>query len=271
MTLAHCAATWRRKAVWGPKRTVAALGLLLLSVPSTVAAADRHDGRQHEHQGERAEEGRPNSHARDYKLDNELESRSKRASNKTTKVTVELAPGAQLPEEFAAFAKRNGKLGIINGQALELPDRLIRLMSRHPSVFRLHHDRPTEAFNYRTSLTIGTRAIQETLGLTGAGIGVAVIDSGIATWHDDLTNNSATLYPYGNQRVTKFVDFVGGQTQPYDDSGHGTHVAGIIAGNGYDSAGHKAGAAPDASLIVVKVLHGTGHRPITQIIAAPDC
>ena len=64
-----------------------------------------------------------------------------------------------------------------------------------------------------------------------------MIDSGITRWHDDLTNTSPTLYPYGNQRVTAFVDFVNGRTLPYDDNGHGTHVAGIIAGNGYDSNG----------------------------------
>ena len=56
-------------------------------------------------------------------------------------------------------------------------------------------------------------------GYTGSGVGVAVIDSGISQWHDDLTGNGSgllsSLFPYGNQRVTKFVDFVGGQTLPY--------------------------------------------------------
>jgi serine protease AprX len=171
---------------------------------------------------------------------------------------------------LVAYAKRNGELGIINGHVLELPDRLIRHLSQNPSVFRLHLDRPAAKFNYRTSLTIGTGAIRQTLGLTGAGVGVAVIDSGIATFHDDLTNNSATLYPYGNQRVTKFVDFVNGLTDPYDDNGHGSHVAGIIAGNGFDSNGQKAGAAPDASLISLKVLDANGNGTVSNIIAALD-
>ena len=112
--------------------------------------------------------------------------------------------------------------------------------------------------------------MQQTLGLTGAGVGVAVIDSGITSWHDDLTNNSSTLYPFGNQRVSAFVDFVGCQLTPYDDYGHGTHVAGIIAGNGADSGGKKAGAAPDASLVSLKVLDANGNGTISNIIAALD-
>src|SRR4029077_11154943 len=125
-------------------------------------------------------------------------------------------------------------------------------------VFRVHYDRPAGKFNYRTAVTTGMRSVQESLGYTGAGVGVAVIDSGVATWHDDLTNRSSKIYPYGNQRVTKFVDFVNGQALPYDDNGHGSHVAGIILGNGYDSSGQKAGMAPDASLISLKVLDANG-------------
>ena len=109
------------------------------------------------------------------------------------------------------------------------------------------------------------------MGLTGAGVGVAVIDSGISTFHDDLTVvNSSTLYPYGNQRVTKFVDFVNGQALPYDDNGHGTHVAGIIGGNGNDSAGSasKAGMAPRASIVALKVLDVDGAGTIADIIEA---
>ena len=117
-------------------------------------------------------------------------------------------------------------------------------------------------------MTVGARTVQETLGYTGAGIGVAVIDSGITTWHDDLTNTTSKLFPYGNQRVAKFVDFVNGRTLPYDDNGHGSHVAGIIAGNGYDSNGEKAGIAPDASLVSLKVLDAHGQGTISNIIAA---
>ena len=70
--------------------------------------------------------------------------------------------------------------------------------------------------------------------------------------------------------MSAFVDFVNGRSQPYDDEGHGTHVAGIIAGNGYDSSGTPAGAAPDASLVSLKVLDAEGGGTIGSILAALD-
>jgi serine protease AprX len=266
MTLFRSLATSRRKAVWGPKRTAAAIALIVLGLAPSAFAEGHHS-----RAARKAQAGGPNSHVKNYKVDDQLSLRAANTlSNGKSKVIVELQPGAKLPPQLAMYAKRNGALGIINGQVLELPDRLIRLISQHPSVFRMHLDRPATKFNYRTSLAIGTRAIRQTLGLTGAGVGIAGVDSGIATFHDDLTNNSTTLYPYGNQRVTKFVDFVNGQTDPYDDNGHGTHVSGIIAGNGFDSNGQKSGAAPDASLISLKVLDANGNGTVSNIIAALD-
>ncbi|MEQ1911107.1 MAG: S8 family peptidase, partial [Vicinamibacterales bacterium] len=65
-------------------------------------------------------------------------------------------------------------------------------------------------------------------------------------------------------------DFVNNQTMPYDDHGHGSHVAGIILGNGYDSNGRQAGMAPDAALISLKVLDSEGKGSISTIISALD-
>ena len=65
-----------------------------------------------------------------------------------------------------------------------------------------------------------------------------------------------------------FVDFVSGQTTPSDEYGHGTHVAGIIAGNGFDSAGARTGIAPGVRLVVLKVLDGAGRGRISDVIAA---
>jgi serine protease AprX len=188
-------------------------------------------------------------------------------------------PGAELPKDFKRYAWRfavggsnsggvDHNLDIINGLVLDLPNNLLAKMANHPDVFRLHLDRPIKGHVYRTSVTVGARTVQESLGYTGKGVTIAVIDSGITTWHDDLTNKTTTSFPYGNQRVKKFVDFVNGRSSPYDDNGHGSHVAGIIAGNGYDSKGEKAGISPDANIIALKVLDSHGTGTISNIIAA---
>ena len=75
------------------------------------------------------------------------------------------------------------------------------------------------------------------------GISVAIIDSGIAP-HADLPLS----------RIRAFKDFVTGGTTPVDKCGHGTHVAGIVAGSGAHSNGVYAGIAPDVDIVALRVL-----------------
>jgi serine protease AprX len=98
------------------------------------------------------------------------------------------------------------------------------------------------------------------LGVDGAGIGIATIDSGIALGHDDLRS----------VRVVHWADFVSHLPVPYDDYGHGTHVAGIIAGAGAGPGGASTGIAPRADLIVLKALDGAGNGQISDVVAAVD-
>jgi len=257
------ARTPRRKAIWGPKRTLAATALAWVGLTGHgFAASAQHPS------ASKATPGAPTSRVKNYKLDDDVTARAARGNPlETSSVIVTLVPGADLPTQFKQYA-RGARLGIINGQVLEVPNGVLKHLAAHPEIFRVHDNRPLTPHNYRTSVTVGARTVQETLGYTGAGIGVAVLDSGVATWHDDLTSDSSTLYEYGNQRVSKFVDFVNGSTPPYDDNGHGSHVAGTILGNGYDSKGEKAGIAPAASLVSLKVLDRNGQGTISNIIAA---
>ena len=218
----------------------------------------------------RALPGRPNSAVRGYKVDPEIARRRTLRPQDSSSVIVTLVPGAQLPREFKKFARANTRLQAINGQVLDLPNGVISQLETRPEVFQIHENRPIKADNYRTSFTIGARAVQRGFGLTGAGVGIAVIDSGIATWHDDLTSRSSVSYPYGDQRLAAFVDFVNGQPLPYDDQGHGSHVAGIIAGNGYNSGSRQSGVAPEASLVSLKVLDANGQGTVAGAIAALD-
>src|SRR5207302_19442 len=88
-------------------------------------------------------------------------------------------------------------------------------------------------------------------GWDGTGVGVAVIDSGISD-HPDL-HDPAT----GLSRVVYNESFVPA-TDSTDGYGHGTHVAGIIAGNGSQSKGAIYGVAPHVNLINLKVLDSNG-------------
>jgi serine protease AprX len=237
----------------------AAAALALMCSPPALA------GDQH------AAPGRPGAAVRAYVLDGELARRAndRAAAAGVTPVIVELEPGRTLPAAFDAY-RHGGRLDIINGEVLSVPNRLLGNLASHPGVLRVHFDRPAAEHDYRTSLTIGATVIERALGYTGAGVGVAVIDSGIANWHDDLTARPSAAAPGGNQRVAAFVDFVNGHAAPYDDDGHGTHVAGIVAGNGYDSNGAQAGVAPEASLVVLKALDARGNGTISNIIRSFD-
>lgn len=86
-------------------------------------------------------------------------------------------------------------------------------------------------------------------GYTGKQIRIALLDTGVSM-HADLAG-----------KIVYFKDFVQGKKIPYDDNGHGTHIAGILCGSGETSRGQYAGMAPGAELIVLKVLdqHGNGN------------
>lgn len=92
--------------------------------------------------------------------------------------------------------------------------------------------------------------------LTGKGIGVAVVDTGIFP-HVDL-----------DDRIIAFQDMVNGRRQPYDDNGHGTHIAGILGGSGSASHGQCRGVAPGCDLIGVKVLDRQGNGNKEDVLAA---
>lgn len=101
-------------------------------------------------------------------------------------------------------------------------------------------------------------------GLYGFGIGIAVLDSGIYP-HPDFNSP--------DNRIRVFRDFVNYRETPYDDNGHGTHIAGIISGNGYLSKGRYMGMAPKSHLIILKILdhHGNGTaRPSAGPLNGPS-
>lgn len=194
------------------------------------------------------------------KLDADLDARAQTPRG-TSRVIITTANGGPADAAILAAGGIPGRfLRALGGQVALVPDVSLPMLADRPDVRGITLDRTVTGTIERTAATVGAGWVREQLGLDGTGVGVAIIDSGVANWHDDL----------GSDAVVHFVDFVTDLFVPHDDYGHGTHVAGIIAGNGYDSGGARAGIAPGASLVVLKVLDGTGDGHLSNVIAAID-
>src|SRR5579883_683614 len=140
---------------------------------------------------------------------------------------------------------------------LTLPAGLVKPIAALPFVKYVTPVRTVTRHLDLTAATVGsTLAFQA--GLTGQGIGVAVIDSGIDSSNADLSG-----------RVVYSQDFTGeGVTR--DLYGHGTHVAGIVGGSGANSNGRYRGIAPGVNLVNLRVLDETGSGQDDAIISAID-
>ena len=203
------------------------------------------------------------------KLDSLLQPRASTVSGRS-RVIVRSVNAASMPMVALLVQQLGGTPGralpILEAIAADMPNAALTALASNSLVRRVALDRVVRDSLDRTAETVGATSVRQELGYDGTGISIAVIDSGVTTWHDDLTQPDVP----GSQRVDQFVDFVNGQQIAYDDYGHGTHVAGIIAGNGFDSDGARAGVAPGARLLVLKVLDSSGRGRISDVIAAID-
>jgi serine protease AprX len=147
-------------------------------------------------------------------------------------------------------------------QSLRIPAHRVAALADSDVVDYVGIDEPvlTAMDLARESANEPTSAAPESV-FKGAGVTIAVVDSGVAQ-HPDL------------QTLTAVVDVVGQsnpQAAPPEDSvdpnGHGTHVAGIMVGSGSHSGGRMAGVAPEASLVSVRVLDDIGRGVTSDVLA----
>lgn len=97
------------------------------------------------------------------------------------------------------------------------------------------------------------------MGLTGENVTVAIMDTGIVP-HPDF-----------DSRILFFKDCIHQKQALYDDNGHGTHVAGILAGSGRLSPERRyRGIAPKANLIIIKVLDKNGNGNTSNVLQGAD-
>ncbi len=207
-------------------------------------------------------------------------------------VIVLAAPGG-VREAESAVRRAGGivraELGIVNGFSASVPSSSLRKLRAERSVVSITPDTRLEPHGkpgkgggggdepadmgtmYATTLLTGARAYWKA-GYTGRGVGIALIDTGVApvgglTFAEKVVNGPDLSFE-SQAAETRYVD----------TNGHGTHLAGIIAGRS-DSAGSGSyatdaesflGMAPDARIVSIKVANGVGAADVSQVIAAID-
>jgi len=133
----------------------------------------------------------------------------------------------------------------------------VKAIVAHTTVTATAAETPTAATT--ESLAIAAEKNQRSERSYGAGVGVAVIDTGVAE-HLDLVVPKV--------RIAHFEDILKGEESPYDDNGHGSAVAGLIAGNGILSCGECRGSAPAANIIALKAMNEKGEGSAFHILEA---
>lgn len=168
------------------------------------------------------------------------------------------------PAEQALVRSHGGEIKysytLVPGIAASVPEAAIEGLRRNPNVTVVEPD--IEVYAVADTLPWGVDRIDAELvhagGNKGAGVKVAIIDTGVDYIHTDLN---------ANFDVAKLgYDFVNSDSNPMDDNGHGTHVAGTIGAE--DDGAGVVGVAPDVRLYALKVLGSGGSGSYSAVIAA---
>jgi len=168
----------------------------------------------------------------------------------------ELAGRGQIDQVHGRFVQ------LTNSVSVSAPGTRLAALRANPRVQSVHPDVRVTASLAASVAQIGAPSLwtqRDRLDrpVTGHGIRVAIIDTGIDYRHPDL----GSCFGPGCKVVGGY-DFVSNDADPVDDHGHGTHVAGIVAANGV-----LRGVAPDAQLLAYKVLDQSGGGYSSAIIA----
>ena len=177
--------------------------------------------------------------------------------------------GALLPGTFQMMYRYES----VSGFAGRARASAINALLRHPEVTAIHLDYEVHGTLAQGVALIGADAAHSS-GLTGLGVNVALLDTGVDTDHPDLADDIVAEQCFCNDHPAPIRGCcpAGGLQQSgmgsaEDDNGHGTHTAGIITSAGLVAA---PGVAPDAGIVAIKVLSATGSGFSSSIDAAFD-
>ena len=176
-------------------------------------------------------------------------------------------------EQHSKISLRGGQfkrgLELINGAHYSVTARALEQLAADPDVVYITPDRPIHALlDYAIPTVYADVARQN--GYNGGGITIALIDSGVEDRPD--LDAATTKKSQTQTRIVYNQSFVPGEDAT-DGYGHGTHVAGILAGNGQKSSGAGFtrtffGVAPNAEIVNLKVLDSSGVGTDSAVIAA---
>jgi len=173
-------------------------------------------------------------------------------------VIVQIKEDIKTASSMSLVAQKTGckilrELPIINGFSTKVTTAKLQSLLEDKSVKKVWYDRQVKALLDVASKTVKADMLWNR-NYTGKGIGVAVLDTGVYD-HPDLSG-----------RISAFKDFIKNALSPYDDNGHGTHVAGDIAASGQSSDSKFQGPAKDCNIIGVKVLDKMGSGSLSTVI-----
>ena len=152
----------------------------------------------------------------------------------------------------------------VRGFAATMTAAQIRSLARNPNVRRIERDITVSATLDASRRDFGIdRARTDYPSLTGSGAGICILDTGLDAAHEQFDSKTITWQDFVSDPPTP---------TPFDDHGHGTHVANIAAGDGTGSGGATVfrGVAPGAPLWVGKVLDGAGNGDDSDIVAGVE-
>lgn len=144
---------------------------------------------------------------------------------------------------------------ILPGMAMKLSGEKLSEISKIKGVKGIYMDQKLKVLASPGEIPSGSSNVDDPRSgqsLKGTGMTIALIDTGVDPMHESLKG-----------KVVAFKDFVNNQSSPYDDNGHGTHCASLIAGS-------SVGVAPEADLVVIKVMDRDGACYLSDALKALD-